>query len=293
MEQLSPPYRYCIITGLLAFFFLSHGAVSSGGIPAGRPFEEAVIELTHPGENSGPVLDGTGFFIKSGRDLFVVSARHVVEKSYDLEARVRAKNRRTGNVAEFLLRLPGDGWVYHPNGGDRRTHYVDVAIMKIDSIPGHALEYFRYDAGPPTASERSAGHMNVPLPVMVYGFFGDTGRRTTLIPVPRLAIIPIKAHHFVFRINNRKFAEGAAFLIDAGISRGNSGSPVLESVPQHLFTRDMKIIGMVIGTNEQLACAVVEPASRIREAIRFAKKRSCLKTALWSDPGLQQPPSPQ
>ena len=39
--------------------------------------------------------DGTAFFVRSGNYFYVVSARHVVEKRYDLHARVHCINNKT------------------------------------------------------------------------------------------------------------------------------------------------------------------------------------------------------
>jgi len=282
MEQVRIPYgrQWRRLLAGLVFCILPANAALSKGLPSDGPFERAVIELTHAARNhlkghheARTVLNGTAFFLKSGGDLFIVSARHVVEKDYDLRARVRARNRRTGALADFSLRFPRDGWIYHPNEGNRQTRYVDVAVMKIVPIPGHELVSFQYDDGAAGPPPLFASRLNVPVPVLVYGFSKNTMARTALIPAPRLAIVPATAAQCAFRVNGKKFADRKAFLIEAEISPGNSGSPVLAPVPPRLLTREMRVIGMVIGTNEEMGWAVVEPVSRIREAIRFARKQ--------------------
>ena len=92
------------------------------------------------------------------------------------------------------------------------------------------------------------------------------------------------------KISNGKFVENRAFLIDAEISEGNSGSPVFQPDPPLLFRSDMRIIGLVIGMDKSMGLAIVEPASRIGETLDIARKRSgiahtfCPVELVWADP---------
>ena len=63
----------------------------------------AIIRLEHiehvQQEGSNRVIprnisDGTGFFVATEKALFIVSARHVVEKPHDLHARVQCRNKK-------------------------------------------------------------------------------------------------------------------------------------------------------------------------------------------------------
>jgi hypothetical protein len=47
------------------------------------------------------IPDGTGFFVHSAHSLFIVTARHVAEKKYDLHARVVVRNILTKKTKLF------------------------------------------------------------------------------------------------------------------------------------------------------------------------------------------------
>jgi hypothetical protein len=112
----------------------------------------AVIRLEHSEkilkEGSNEVINipnGTAFFIGNVEDLFIVTARHVVENDYDLHARVQCKNRITGDNEVILLKLKRDKWVFHPKDELIDTNYVDVAVMKIGWIIDRDIKMFRYE----------------------------------------------------------------------------------------------------------------------------------------------------
>ncbi len=258
-------------------------------------FGRAIINLKHEerfhltGSNTiglNVVPDGTAFLLCSGNDLFVVSARHVVEKDYDLHANVQVKNSKTGVIVNFLLKLPRHSWVYHPDQGNENTHYVDVAVVKIDLLPGHELSTFQNNPQWANTVDFTSHKQGTPIPVLICGFSGD--KRFLLSgakPFSRLGIIPaFKDNSKSFKISNGKFVENKAFLIDADISQGNSGSPVFQPIPPLFFRNDMRIIGLVIGTDERMGLAIVEPASRIGETLDLARKQSRKDHTFWFNP---------
>ena len=255
-------------------------------------FSRAIIKLKHdervhlPDSNkikTNVIPDGTAFLLYSRNDLFVVSARHVVDKSYDLYAKVQAKNSETGVIKYFLLKLPRHSWVYHPDQGNENTHYVDVAVMKIGLLPGHELFTFQYSPQWGNTVDFTSHKQRTPIPVLICGFSGDKGFRLSQArPLSRLGIIPaFKDNSKSFKISNGKFVENKAFLIDAEISEGNSGSPVFQPAPPLFFRNDMRIIGLVIGADESMGFAIVEPASRIGETLDLAGKRSGKDHTFW------------
>jgi hypothetical protein len=256
-------------------------------------FSRAVIKLKHDervhltGSNKikiNIIPDGTAFLLYSRNDLFVVSARHVVDKDYDLYANVKAKNSETGMINNFLLKLPRHSWVYHPDQGNENTHYVDVAVMKIGLLPGHELFAFQYSPQLGNTVDFTPHKQKTPLPVLICGFSGDKRFRLSEAgPLSRLGIMPaFKDNSKSFKISNGKFVENKAFLIDAEISGGNSGSPVFQPAPPLFFRNDMRIIGLVIGADESMGLAIVEPASRIGETLDLAVKRSGKDHTFWS-----------
>jgi len=255
-------------------------------------FTRAIIKLKHDervhliGTNkikTDVIPDGTAFLLCSRNDFFVVSARHVVEKDYDLYANVQAKNNETGVIGNFLLKLPRHSWVYHPDQGNEKTHYVDVAVMKIGLLPGHELFTLQYSPQWGNTVEFTSHKQRSPIPVLICGFSGDKGfRLSEARPRSRLGIIPaFKGNSKCFKISNGKFVEDRAFLIDAEIYGGNSGSPVFQPAPPLFFRNDMRIIGLVIGADESMGLAIVEPASRIGETLDLARKRSGKGPGFW------------
>ena len=255
-------------------------------------FSRAIIKLKHdegiPLKGSDKIKinvipDGTAFLLSNSNDLFAVSARHVVEKGYDLYANVQAKNSETGVIKNFLLKLPRHSWVYHPDQGNKDTHYVDVAVMKINLLPGYELFTFQYSPQWENTVDFSSREQRTPVPVLICGFSGDTGfRLSEARPLSRLGIVPaFKDNYQSFKISNGKLVENKAFLIDAEISEGNSGSPVFQPAPPLLFRNDMRIIGLVIGADESMGLAIVEPASRIGETLDLARKRSTKDHTFW------------
>lgn len=245
---------------------------------------EELVHLTDSNKIKTNVIpDGTAFLLYSRNDLFVVSARHVVEKDYDLYANVQAKKNETGVIKHFLLKLPRHSWVYHPDQGNENTHYVDVAVMKIGLLPGYELFTFKYSPQWINSVDFTSRKQRTPIPVLICGFSGDKiFRLSEARPLSRLGIIPaFKDNSKSFKIKNGKFVENKAFLIDAEISGGNSGSPVFQPAPPLFFRNDMRIIGLVIGADESMGSAIVEPASRIGETIDLARKRSSKDYTFW------------
>jgi V8-like Glu-specific endopeptidase len=255
-------------------------------------FSRAIIKLKHDERvhitdsnkiKTNVIPDGTAFLLYSRNDLFVVSARHVVDKDYDLYANVKAKNSETGAIKNFLLKLPRYNWVYHPDQGNENTHYVDVAVMKIGLLPGHELFAFQYSPQWLNTVDFTSHKQRTPLPVLICGFSGEKGfQLSETRPLSRLGIIPaFKDNSKSFKISNGKFVEHKAFLIDAEISGGNSGSPVFQPAHPLFFRNDMRIIGLVIGADESMGLAIVEPASRIGETLDLAEKRSGKNHGFW------------
>ena len=217
--------------------------------------------------------DGTAFFVRSGDDLFVVTARHVVEKEYDLHARVQCKNRITGDNEVILLKLKRDKWVFHPEDESIDTNYVDVAVMKISWIPDRGTKMFRYELPNTEEANKNQLPFEDPLPpdsILIFGFPLDIGfKLSEQKPLGRLGIVSMVTGKKFLKINN-KFAEEKAMIIDAKMFPGNSGSPVINQLS--LLQVEIKLLGLVIATNENLDFGIIEPVSRIRETIEIAKE---------------------
>jgi len=226
--------------------------------------------------------NGTAFFVRSGDDLFVVTARHVVEKEYDLHARVQCKNRITGDNEVILLKLKRDKWVFHPEDESIDTNYVDVAVMKIGWIADRGIKHFRYELPNTEEANQNQLPFEDPLPpdsILVFGFPLDIGfKLSEQKPLCRLGIVSIVTGKKFLKTENGKFAEEKTILIDSNMFPGNSGSPVIKQLTP--FEPEIKLFGLVIATNERMNYALMEPVSRIRETIEIAKE-SLKATGCW------------
>ena len=243
----------------------------------------AVIRLEHSekilkeGSNeliNTNVSNGTAFFIGNTEDLFIVTARHVVEKDYDLHARIQCKNRITGETEIILLKLKKDKWVFHPKDESIDTNYVDVAVMKIGWIIDRDIKMFRYELPNTEVANQNQLPFEDPLPpesILIFGFPLDIGfKLSEQKPLCRLGIVSMVTGKKFLKTENGKFADEKTILIDSNMFPGNSGSPVIKQLLP--FASEIKLLGLVIAPNERMNYAVIEPVSRIRETIEIAKE---------------------
>lgn len=151
------------------------------------------------------VPDGTAFFVYKEKSLFIVSARHVVERPYNLHARVQSKNRKTGEIEVILLTLPRRSWVFHENAGDKDTNYVDAAAMRINWIKERSIKYFRYESD--DSEEKNKNQLpskdpDPPHPILVFGFPTNIGfDLLKQKPLGRFGIISMKTEKEFLKIN--------------------------------------------------------------------------------------------
>jgi hypothetical protein len=248
---------------------------------------ERTIDYT--GEASGKIKeqlksDGTAFFVQSEEELYVVTARHVAEKGYDLHAQVRSINLKTGEIEVIHLNLPRKRWVYHPNQGDADTRYVDVAVMKINWMLDHQVMTFLYDVD--KGKEVKGNQLPLqdpepPQPVLLFGFPSEIGfELTEQRPLGRLGIVSMVTGSKFLKMEG-KFVEEKACLVDIEAFPGNSGSPVINQF-NPIMDPQIRLLGVLIGTNSKMHYALIEPVSRVRETLEIAKKQSTQGLIFWS-----------
>ncbi|MCK5595588.1 trypsin-like serine protease [bacterium] len=233
--------------------------------------------------------NGTAFFVARGKELFVVSARHVVEKEYDLHARVQTKNKITNEKETVILKLPRDRWVFHPNNGDKNTHYVDVAAMKIKWIKDHSVKHFRYESEESVEKDRNQLPTDDPMPprsVLVFGFPSNIGFKLLVQkPFGRLGIVSMQTGQKCLRVNylniGNKFAEERCCVVDVEAFPGNSGSPIINQF-NSVFDPKIKLLGLLVAADNKMDFAIMEPVSRIREVLDIAKEKSNEDVNFWS-----------
>ncbi len=231
---------------------------------------------------------GTAFFVQSGGSLFVVSARHVVQQDFDHHARVECLNKKTGGKEVIKLSLPRARWAFHPEQGDKDTHFVDVAAMRIMWIIDRHVKHFIYETPGSENYHLNSLPANDPTPprrILVFGFPLSIGfQLREQRPFGRSGIIAMRTGEkfLIMKISGQnKFAEERCYLIDAKILPGNSGSPVLNQTS--ITDSKVQLLGLISAANQGMDFAVAEPVSRLREVIDIARKQNIDGFACWSE----------
>lgn len=283
-------------TVLLALCLVPYSAIAKETEDFYSQLSRAIIRLEHTEtiqkEGSPNVItqnkpDGTAFFVKSEGILFVVSARHVVEQSYDLHARVACLNVKSGKKEVIFLKLPRTRWIFHTTKGDKNTHYVDVAAMRIRWIKERSIKHFTYELPDSENKDKNQLPTEDPSPprkILVFGFPLDIGfQLLEQRPFGRAGIIAMRTGKKFLKMKLgkvNKFAEERCFVIDAEAFSGNSGSPVLNQTS--ITDSKLQLLGLLIASNQSMDFGVVEPVSRIREVLDQAKKQKDEDIEYWS-----------
>ena len=255
----------------------------------------AVIRILNPKfktiNNDSPVyrtggLYGSGFLINWKDDLFIVTARHVAEADNDLIGIVRVKNKKNDCIEGYKIKLQKDCWISHPEGGNNNSHYVDVAIMKINWLEGFEIKTFDYNED--FLDEKILIDVLInrgiekPYLLNVYWWTTDIGE-AQLDPSRPISIptdLSMKAHKLPLKWDNTiiNFEEKVIFC-KGDVYHGNSGGPVIDMMPFDKPKR--KLFGLVIATdidnfvnwegNKPAGLIVIEPITRIKEVLYFAR----------------------
>jgi hypothetical protein len=230
----------------------------------------AVIRLEHceeikkegqPAPTTQIVPDGTAFFVQSADGVFAVTAGHVASSPYNLHSRIPAARTSTGQTQILQLSLPQDRWIHHPDAGSPTRRGVDIAVMKIPQPRNLSLAVLQYcpENCPAEAyNQLPQKDPEPPLQVLVMGFPLDIGLQLVeQRPMGRQGLVALQSEEEFMKIED-KFVDKRAFLVDAKIFGGNSGSPILET---HPFSPQIFLVGLAFASNPTLDFAIAEPVS--------------------------------
>lgn len=229
---------------------------------------------------------GSGFLVSWDNDLFIVTARHVAEINNDLLGIIRIKNEKNDCIERYKIKLPKDCWIFHPEGGNNNTSYVDVAIMKINWLEGFEIKTFDYNED--FLDEKILNDILInrgiekPYLLTVYWWTSDIDEAQLFpsTPIAALADLSMKVPKLQLKSDNTiiNFEEKAIFC-KGDVFYGNSGGPVIDMMPWDKPKH--KLLGLVIASdidnfvhyegNKPLGSIAIEPITRIKEALSFAK----------------------
>jgi hypothetical protein len=286
---------------LLIFFFLSITAIPSVN------FDQSVIRILNP-EFKNPIYNiklerigkhwGTGFFVKFEDDLYVVTARHVVDNNYDLIGIARLLNITTNEIEIFEISLPKNNWIFHPENGSNNISSVDVAVTKINQLANYEITAFVYDNDFSSKSyideliDENYGQQKKVFLCKAFNWFTDFNIEelfkydptrpilTFIIAKKEDKILQQKylKNKIVCRSSNKLFEDEVLFL-EGNMYPGNSGSPVIDLTP--FENPKNKLFGIHIASEETriennfifLEKIVIEPAYRIFETLKYSEDK--------------------
>jgi hypothetical protein len=254
-------------------FFLLHAEHSKEPLytQAGR----LVIRLEQALPAGGFKPVGTAFFVQdSQKRIYIVTARHVVSGRADLRARVPSFLTASGKTDVIELRLPGSRWIFHEDEGDEKTMAIDVAVMKLPGIKDRGIVTLLYCAKdcPKDEYNQLAADPEPPDQVVIFGFPEDLG--FTLKeprPMGRMGAVALTADEpYISTLlpdKTRKFFAKGAFLIDARMFGGNSGSPIIV----YGTFKQLTLAGLVTASNRDFDFGIGTPVSQIAQTIDRAQ----------------------
>lgn len=292
MKLASWGFLAAFVLGVAAAHLLqAQGPPSSNTAARGESLYQQLSRSVVRLEGPNGVSVGTGFFVVFQRETYLVSARHIAEKSFDLRSRVPSRNRESGATEVVELRVPKEAWVYHPDGAKtiRRgsesydVAAVDVAAVKIPTMRDLYVVAVGYCPEPCESGEVDQFADSDPEPpqiAIIIGFPRDLGLQLReQRPMVNLGLVALVSEEFL--ISNRETGQNLdsrVVLVDTDIFPGNSGSPMFVA-PGH--ERKFDLLGLLVGGHGALGYAVAEPVSRIAETLEVAARTETPATPSW------------
>jgi len=241
---------------------------------------------------------GSGFLVSWNDDLFIVTARHVVEVDNDLLGVIRIKNKKNNSIEIYKIKLPKDNWIFHPEEGNNNINFVDVAIMKINWLEGFKIKTFDYNED--FLDEKTLNSIltnkdiEKPYLLSVCWWTSDVGEAQLdpSRPVKQVALLSEKIKELKLKKNNTLVDfENQVIVCKGDAFHGNSGGPVIDMMPWD--KPKYKLLGLVVASdidnfinyagNKPLGLIVIEPITRIKETLSFARNyENEFKNDNWS-----------
>jgi hypothetical protein len=236
---------------------------------------------------------GTGFFVNFKDDLYIVTARHVADKNFNLTGIARIKNNKTGEIEIYKIFLPKDNWVYHPEKGNTLTCPVDVAVMKVDRVKDYKIVALDADSDFLTREYIKnlpfKRYLEKPYICKSYNWLSDymieeNMKYNPTLPAPTFIVNNIgenilQQKYLKNKIkgqpSNNLFEDEVLFL-KGNQYPGNSGAPVIDVTP--FENPQNKILGVLIASEPikvennfiPLKFVVIEPSFRVIETLEYA-----------------------
>lgn len=278
--------------------------------PLYAQLSRAVIRLERPvvraGSEAVPGMPryephGTAFFVElpssPGSDryvIYLVTARHVADVAVELRARVSTQRLDNESTDVIELRVPREAWIMHPEGAriyrgapglpGLQVGPVDVAVARVPELTDRRLRSVGYCPNPcatPDDHQFLDQDPEPPTAILVFGFPENLGfQLLEQRPFARLGLVAMVETHPYIQING-VYRDERVILVDAPVFPGNSGSPVFTK-PEG--GQPLRLAGLVSASNTSLSFAVIEPVSRVREALEVARIQKPRSTAEWHLP---------
>ena len=284
----------CILIIFLFLFFVNNILVSAS-VDFGRSVIRILITDLKKFESNFESKKniktwGTGFFVRWNNDLYIITARHVVDIKNDLIGIIRLKNKETNEIKLFKISLPRNRWVFHPNSESNEYCSVDIAAMKINQLENYEIVAFVYDKDFLSKSYinkllNQTFNLKSPHILQSYNWvsdwFGSEVKNSFIRLIPALSVTENKLYQQKNLVNkilnnsNNKYFEEEIIFVKSTMFHGNSGAPVIDCSP--FDNPKNKLFGVFIALEEVkiqnnilppgLAC--IEPVYRIIETIEY------------------------
>lgn len=218
---------------------------------------------------------GSGFLVERSGELFLVTARHVVETT--AESRVR------DSVSSAELVIPRPAWVFHPSAAKRQQRGsgqwinvdpVDVAVARLPwskDLRVQPLLYCRPGACKGRRNQLALRDPEPLEPVLAVGYPSYlTFELRQQRPLLRFGAVAMAASEpYLKDLGGRTYVEARARALDLRTFPGDSGGPVFQGSD---LGEGLLVVGMILGGDTELGFTIAEPVSRVIETLELAAK---------------------